>query len=47
MFDCDSNFIETNDLNLAIIIECDAITFTAILLKECEHHSHPYPLLSI
>jgi hypothetical protein len=26
---------------LAIVAECDAITFTIILLKECEHPSLP------
>jgi hypothetical protein len=41
MFGCDSNFTETKDLTLAIIVECDAITFTLILLKGCEHPSLP------
>jgi hypothetical protein len=41
MLDCNSNFTETKDLALAIVAECDAITFTIILLKGCEHHSLP------
>jgi hypothetical protein len=39
MFRYDSNFIEIKDLTLTIVAECDAITFTPILLKECEHSS--------
>jgi hypothetical protein len=39
MFRCDSNFIEIKDLTLSIVVECDAINFTPILLKECEHSS--------
>jgi hypothetical protein len=39
MFGCDSNFTDTKDLNLAIVAERDAITFTLILLKGCEHPS--------
>jgi hypothetical protein len=41
MFDCDSNFIKSKDLALAIITERDAITFTIILLKGREHPSLP------
>jgi hypothetical protein len=41
MFGCDSNFTKTKDLTLAIVAECDAIIFTFILLKGCEHHSLP------
>jgi hypothetical protein len=41
MLGSDSNFIETNDLTMAIVVERDAITFTLILLKECEHPSPP------
>jgi hypothetical protein len=41
MFHYDSNFTETNDLTLAIVAERDAITFTLILLKGCEHPSLP------
>jgi hypothetical protein len=41
MFDCNSNFIETKDFALAIVVERDAITFTIILLKGCEHPSLP------
>jgi hypothetical protein len=41
MFDCDRNFTETKDLTLVIVTEHDAITFTLILLKGCEHHSLP------
>jgi hypothetical protein len=41
MFRCDSNFIETKDLMLAIVAECDAITFTLVLLKGCEYPSLP------
>jgi hypothetical protein len=43
MLGSDSNFIETNDLTMAIVVERDAITFTLILLKECEHPSPPPP----
>jgi hypothetical protein len=39
MFSCDSNFTETKDLTLTIIVEHDAITFTLILLKGCEYPS--------
>jgi hypothetical protein len=39
MFGCDSNFTEIKDLTLAIVTECDAITFTLILLKGCEYPS--------
>jgi hypothetical protein len=39
MFSCDSNFTEIKDLTLAIVAEYDAITFTLILLKGCEHPS--------
>jgi hypothetical protein len=39
MFCCDNNFTETKDLTLAIVIECDAITFILVLLKGCEHPS--------
>jgi hypothetical protein len=39
MFDCDSNFIKTKDLALAIVAERDVITWTIILLKGCEHPS--------
>jgi hypothetical protein len=39
MFGCDSNFTESMDFSLAIFTECDAITWTTILLKGCEHSS--------
>jgi hypothetical protein len=39
MFGYNSNFTETKDFALAIIVEYDAITFTIILLKGCKHHS--------
>ncbi len=39
MFGCDSNFTKTKDLDLAIIVEHDAITWAIILLKGFEHHS--------
>jgi hypothetical protein len=39
MLDCDCNFTETKDFALAIVIERDAVTFTIILLKGCEHPS--------
>jgi hypothetical protein len=39
MFGCDSNFTEIKDLTLAIVAERDAITFTLVLLKGCEHPS--------
>jgi hypothetical protein len=39
MFRCDSNFTETKNLTLAIVAKCDAITFTLVLLKGCEHPS--------
>jgi hypothetical protein len=39
MFHCDSNFTETKDLTLAMVIERDAITLTLVLLKGCEHPS--------
>jgi hypothetical protein len=45
MFGCDTNFTETMDLTLAIVTECDAITFTLILLKECEHPSLPHHMI--
>jgi hypothetical protein len=32
---------ETKNLALAIVAECDAITFTLVLLKGCEHPSLP------
>jgi hypothetical protein len=41
MFGCDSNLTETKDLTLAIITKRDAITFTLILFKGCEHPSLP------
>jgi hypothetical protein len=41
MFGCDSNFTEIKNLTLAIIAERDAITFTLIHLKGCEHPSLP------
>jgi hypothetical protein len=41
MFGCDSNLTETKDLTLAIITKRDAITFTIILFKGCEHPSLP------
>jgi hypothetical protein len=37
MFGCDSNFIKTKDLTLAIVTERDAIIFTLVLLKGCKH----------
>jgi hypothetical protein len=39
MFGCDINFIKIKDLALTIVTECDAITFTLILFKGCEHPS--------
>jgi hypothetical protein len=45
MFGCDNNFTEIKDLTLAIIAEHDAITFTLILLKGCEHPSLPYHMI--
>jgi hypothetical protein len=39
MLGCDSNFTKLKDLALAIVSERDEITFTLILLKECEHPS--------
>jgi hypothetical protein len=39
MLDCDSNFTEIKDFALAVVAKCDAITFTIILLKRCEHPS--------
>jgi hypothetical protein len=39
MLGYDSNFTELKDLSLAIITEHDAITWTIILLKGCEHPS--------
>jgi hypothetical protein len=39
MLDCDSNFTETKDFVLTIVVERDANTFTIILLKICEHRS--------
>jgi hypothetical protein len=41
MFGCDCNFTETTDLTLAIAAERDAIIFTLILHKGCEHPSLP------
>jgi hypothetical protein len=41
MFGGNNNFTETKDLALAIVTESDAITFTLILLKGCEHPSLP------
>jgi hypothetical protein len=41
MFSSNSNYTETNDLTLAIVTERDAITFTIVLLKGCEHPSLP------
>jgi hypothetical protein len=41
MFGSNSNVTETKDLVLAIVAECDAIIFTRILLKGCEHPSLP------
>jgi hypothetical protein len=46
MFGCDSNFIEPKYLALAIITEPDAITWTIILLKGCEHPSLPGHMIS-
>jgi hypothetical protein len=45
MFGCDNNFTETKDLTLAIVVEHDAITFTLILLKGCEHPSLPHHMI--
>jgi hypothetical protein len=45
MFRCDSNFTETKDLTLAIVAECDTITFTLILVKGCEHPSLPHHMI--
>jgi hypothetical protein len=39
MFGSNSNFTETKDLALAIVTKCDAIIFTLVLLKGCEHPS--------
>jgi hypothetical protein len=55
MFDSNNNFTETKNLALAIVAERDAITFTLVLLKRCEHPSLPghvkgellYPYLSL
>jgi hypothetical protein len=41
MFRSNSNFTETKDLALTIVVERDAITFTLVLLKGCEHPSLP------
>jgi hypothetical protein len=41
MLGCDSNFTKIKDLALAIVTKCDAITFTLVLLKGCEHPSLP------
>jgi hypothetical protein len=41
MLNCDSNFTETKDLALAIVVKNDAITITLVLLKGCEHPSLP------
>jgi hypothetical protein len=41
MFGSNSNFTETKNLTLAIIVERDAIIFTLVLLKGCEHPSLP------
>jgi hypothetical protein len=46
MFGCDSNFIEPKDLTSAIVTECDAITWTIILFKGCEHRSLPDHIIS-
>jgi hypothetical protein len=46
MFGSDSNFTEIKDLALAIIAECDVITWTIILLKGCEHPSLPDHMIS-
>jgi hypothetical protein len=45
MFGCDSNFTETNDLTLAIVIERDAITLTLVLLKGYKHRSLPHRMI--
>jgi hypothetical protein len=37
MFDCDSGFIMVKNFVLAIVSKCDAITWSVILLKRCEH----------
>jgi hypothetical protein len=37
MFSCDSNFIIVNNFTLAIVSKCDAITYSVILIKRCEH----------
>jgi hypothetical protein len=47
MFRCDSNFTETKDLTLAIVVERDAITFTLVLLKGCEHPSLPRYMICV
>jgi hypothetical protein len=47
MFRCDSNFTETKDLILAIVAECDAINFTLVLLKGCEHPSLPHHMICV
>jgi hypothetical protein len=41
MFKSNSNFTETKDMDLAIVTKHDAITFTLVLLKGCEHPSLP------
>jgi hypothetical protein len=47
MFGCDSNFSEIKDLTLSIVTEHDAITFTLVLLKGCEHPSLSYHMICV
>jgi hypothetical protein len=47
MFRCDNNFTETMDLTLAIVAERDAINFTLVLLKGCEHPSLPHYMICV
>jgi hypothetical protein len=41
MLGCDINFMESKDFALTIVAKRDAITWTLILPKECEHPSLP------
>jgi hypothetical protein len=47
MFRCDSNFTKTKDLTLSIVTKRDAITFTLVLLKGCEHRSLLYHMICV
>jgi hypothetical protein len=46
MFGYDSNFIEPKDLALAIVTECDAMTWTIILLKGWKYPPLPGHMIS-